>query len=96
LTGCFGRLQNVDVLRRAADLLQIAQGLFLDGGQAAFDVAFGRLAVREVVGLVGEDDFVLIRLPHLVPALADFFIDRALLADVLCAGDLRSFTEESR
>ena len=67
-----GGLQNVDVLRRAADLFQVSKRLFFDGGQATFDVAFGGLAVGEVIGLVREDHVVLIGLPHLVPALANF------------------------
>src|SRR5690606_10220682 len=89
----FGRLQNVDELAVAADLFEVAERLFLDGGKAALDVAPRRLAFRQVVDLVGLDHIVLIGLPHLVPALADLRIDRALLADVLPAGDLRGFAE---
>jgi hypothetical protein len=90
-----GRFEDVDVLRRAADLLEVAQGLFLDGGQTPFDIALGGLAVGQVVGLVGEDHVVLIGLPHLVPALADLFVDRAFLADVLGPGDLGGLAEEA-
>jgi hypothetical protein len=56
-------------LRRPANLLQIAQSFLFDGGQTAFDIAFGGLAVGEIIGLVRKDHFILIRLPHRVPAL---------------------------
>src|SRR5690606_29521057 len=89
----FRRLQYVDVARGAADLFQIAQRLLLDGGQPALNIALGRLAFGKVVGLVRLDDVVLIGLPHGVPALADFRVDRARLGDVLGAGDLGGLAE---
>jgi altronate dehydratase len=57
-----GRLGLVDhAVHRAglADLLDIAQGLLLDGGEAAGDVALGRLRIRQVAGLVALDHFLL-------------------------------------
>jgi hypothetical protein len=63
-----GRVQDVDELRRPADLLEIAQRLLLNRRQPALDVAFRRLAVRQIISLVGEDDVILVGLPHLVPA----------------------------
>src|SRR3546814_21050830 len=58
LGGFLGRLQHVDELRRLADLLQVAEGLLLDGGEAAGAVALGRLTVGEIAGLVRLDDLV--------------------------------------
>src|SRR6185437_958893 len=95
LGGRLGGREHVDVAALAADLLEIAERLLLDGGEAARDVAFGGLRVGEVVGLVRLDDVVLIRLPHLVPLLADFLAGGALLGEVLAAGDLGGLAEHA-
>ena len=39
----FGRLQNIDVPAGTADLFEIAERLFLDGCEAAGNIALGRL-----------------------------------------------------
>ena len=42
---CLRRLQHIDIAGVLADFLQVAEGLLLDGGQAAGDIALGGLAV---------------------------------------------------
>src|SRR4029078_5822155 len=69
--------------------------LVLDGGQPAGDVALGRLRVGQVIGLVRLDDVVLVRLPDLVPLVADFLVDGAGTSQVLGAGDLRGLAEHA-
>ena len=58
-----------------ANLFEITQGLFLNGGQAAKDIAFGGLAVREVIGFVSFDHIFLVGLPHFKPFLLDLWGD---------------------
>src|SRR5690606_24550651 len=87
--------QHVDVAAGAADLLQVAESLFLDRGQTAGDVALGRLTVGKIVGLERLDDLVLIGLPDAVELLADLGRRRARLADVLGAGDLGGLAEDA-
>ena len=91
----FGRLEHVDVFAGAADLLEVAERLFLDGGEAAGDVALGRLRFRKIVGLVRLDDVVLVGLPDLHPFLADLRRDGARLGEMLGAGDLRGLAEHA-
>ena len=43
--GPLGGLEDVDIAALPTDLFQVAEGLFLDGGEATFDVALGWLAV---------------------------------------------------
>ena len=64
-------------LQLAADLLEIAERLLLDGGQSAGDVALGRLRFGEVVGLVRLDDVVLVGLPDLASTSRRSLGDRA-------------------
>ncbi len=64
MRGASAGLQHVDVPALAADLLEIAERLLLDGGEAARDIALGRLRVGEVIGLVGLDHVVLVGLPR--------------------------------
>ena len=47
----------------AYDLFEITECLFLDGREAALEIALRRLRVGKIVGLVGLDHFVLISLP---------------------------------
>ena len=65
-----GGLQHIDELHLLADLLEVAERLLLDGGEAAGDVALGGLALGEVGGLVRLDDVVLVGLPGLHELLA--------------------------
>ena len=91
-----GGLQHVDELRLPADLLQVAEGLLLDGGEAAGDVALGRLAVGEVAGLVRLDDLVHVGLPGIEELLAHFRRGRAGRADLLGAGQFRGLAKAGR
>src|SRR5262249_47371036 len=88
-----GRREHVDIGGLAADLFEVAERLFLDGGEAAGDVALGRLRIRQVVLLVRLDALVHIGLPHRIPSLADRRGRGPRLGDVLGAGDLRGFAE---
>src|SRR5215831_9472336 len=94
--GCrrLGRLEYLDVAAAAADLLEVAERLLLDGGEPAGDVALGRLAVHEIVDPVGLDDLVLVGLEHLHPLFADVCIDGARFGDVLRPGDLGGLPED--
>jgi hypothetical protein len=49
-----GLVQHAVHRALAADLLDVAERLFLDGGQPALDVALGGLAVAEVVVLLAS------------------------------------------
>jgi hypothetical protein len=49
---CLGLVEHAVDQALAADLLDVAERLFLDGGQATGDVALGRLRLGQVVGLV--------------------------------------------
>jgi len=82
-----GGFQHVDIAAFAPDLLEIAERLFLDGGEAARDIALGRLRFGKIVGLVRFDDVVLIGLPDAVPFLADLGRGRARFGEILSAGD---------
>src|SRR3546814_16161850 len=84
---------SVDELRLPADLLQVAEGLLLDGGEAAGDVALGRLAVGEVAGLVRLDDLVHVGLPGGEELLGHLRRRRARRADLLGAGQLGGLPE---
>jgi len=50
--GHFGLVEAADHGSLAANFLDVAQGFFFNGGQAAFDVALGGLGIAEVVGFV--------------------------------------------
>jgi hypothetical protein len=90
-----GRFEHVDIGAGAADLLEIAQRLLLDGGEAASDVALGRLGLREVILLMRFDDLVHVGLPNLVPLLADLRGRGPRLGKVLAAGDFRGLAEHA-
>src|SRR3546814_2442919 len=84
--GFLGRLLHVDELRRLADLLQVAEGLLLDGGEAAGDVALGRLTVGEIAGLVRLDDLVHVGLPGIEELLRNSGLPSPVAEDWLAAG----------
>src|SRR6185437_15921313 len=92
--GLCGR-QYIDEAHLLADLLEIAERLLLDGGEAAGNVALGRLAVREIGGLVRLDHLALIRSPGPHELLRDLGSGRARSSQVLGAGELRSLAEAS-
>src|ERR671913_259555 len=57
-----GHLEDAVDLR-LTDLLDVAEGLLLDGGQAAGDVALGRLRAEQVRLLLEDDPLVLVEEP---------------------------------
>ena len=77
------------------DLLEVAEGLFLDGRQTTGDVALRRLGIGEIVGLVRLDDVLLVGLPHREPFVGDLGRTRARLAKMLGAGDFRRLAEHA-
>ncbi len=85
--GGLGRFQHVDKLCFPADLLQIAEGLFLDGRQPAADVPFRGLRFRQIVRLVTLDDCLIV-IEDAQKPLPDFRAGGAARADDLGAGEL--------
>ena len=78
-TGAGGRFSLVEAADNgslAANLLNVAKSLFFDGGQAAFDVALGRLGVAKVIGLVILDN-LLVTVEESLELLADVIIGAA-------------------
>ena len=88
-----GLVQRTDDRRLCTDLLDVAEGLFFDGGQAAFDVALGRLGVGKVGGLV-----IVNHLGVTVKERGEFAADPVIgatgLHQMFAAGDLRGFAEQ--
>jgi hypothetical protein len=78
-----------------ADLLDVAERLLLDGGQATLDVALGRLRLGEVAGLEAVDQR-LVAVEHEHEALAHLVIAAARRDQVLAAGDLGGLAEQQR
>ena len=95
MAGASAGVERVEIAALPPDLLQVAERLLLDRRQPADDVALGRLAVGEIVDLVGLDHVVLVGLPHLEPLVADGLVDRPLARDVLGAGDLGGLAEHA-
>src|SRR5260370_10747767 len=92
-----GRLSGfeyIDEFGLAANLLQIAESFFLDGGQAARDIAFGRLGFGEIAGLVALDDF-LIGVEGAHELVGDLLAGCAAGAHHLGARQFGSFSEAS-
>ena len=79
----------------AADLLDVAERLFLDGGEAAGDVALGRLRVGQVARLVPVDD-LLVAVEHELEFLAHLVVAAARGDQVLAAGELGGLAEHQR
>ena len=72
----------------------VAQRLLLDGGQAARDVALGRLGAEQVgAGALDHRDVVVIERLELA---AHFVVDAALGEQVLAAGQLAGLAEDHR
>jgi hypothetical protein len=88
----FGRFQNTINGAGLADFLDVTQSLFLNGGQAADDIALGGLGFREVIGLVGDDEIV-IRIPGFQELFADFRRARPRGNNLFAPGDFRSLAE---
>ena len=88
-----GRGQDVDIFGVLTDLLEVAKGFFLNGGQATFDIAGGWLALRQIGGLMRLNHLVHIGLPGGHELIADFRADGAGAANRFGAGDFRGFTE---
>ena len=88
-------VQRADDGRLRADLLDVAEGLFFDGGQAAFDVALGRLGVGKVGGLV-----IVNHLGVTVKERGEFAADPVIgatgLHQMFAAGEFGGFTEHQR
>src|SRR5467141_1424163 len=78
-----------------ADLLDIAERLLLDRGEAAGDVALGRLRIHEVAGFVAVDH-LLVAIEHEHELVADFGRPAARSHELLPAGKLGRFTENER
>src|SRR5437867_34662 len=83
-----------DAVHRAffANFLDVAQRFFFDGGQAAGDIAFGRLRVRQVAGFVTVNH-VLVAVEHEHELLTNGIAGAALGDYFFTAGDLRGFAE---
>ena len=91
--GGFGLVQAAHDRGLAADLLDVAEGLFLDSGQSALDVALGRLGVGQIACLVVVDDLgVAVEIE--LEVLAHCVIDATLEHKMLAAGQFRGFAEE--
>src|SRR6266704_5358480 len=78
-----------------SDLLDVAGRFLLDGGEAAGDIALGRLRIHEVVRLVAADHF-LVAIEHeheLVPHLGS---PATRGHELLAAGKLGRFAENER
>ena len=79
----------------AADLLDVAERFFLDGGEAAGDVALGRLRIHQVAGLVAIDDF-LVAVEDELELLAHRVVPAARGDQLLAPGELGGFAEHQR
>ena len=91
--GAFGLVEAADDRRLAADFLDVAKSLFLDGGQAAFDIALGRLGIAQVIGLVIVDNLgVAVKEVH--ELVAHFVVDAAGCNKMLATGNFRGLAEE--
>src|SRR5262249_28277013 len=78
-----------------ADLFEIAQRLLLDGGEAARDVALGRLRLGEIIDLVRLDHVVFVGEPRAIPLLAGLGARSARLWKMFGAGGLRGLAEHA-
>ena len=90
-----GRLRLVDHAvdhALAADLLDVAERLFLDGRETAGNVALGGLRIGEIAGLM-LFDHVLITIEHRHELLRDLGSAAALCHQGFAAGDFRSLAE---
>ena len=91
--GGFGRDQAAVHHALLPDFLDIAQRLFLNGGQTAENVALGRLGIGKVIGLVGDDEVVVVA-PHLHELGGNFRSAAALGHQMLASGYFRGFPEQ--
>ena len=91
--GAFSLVQAANDRSLAADLLDIAQGLFLNGGQAAFNVALGGLGIAQVVGLVVVHHLG-VTIEEKLELGAHFVVGTAGHDQMFAAGDFRGFAEE--
>ena len=90
--GASAGLRQSTNLVRLAELFDIAQRLFLDGREAAGDVALGGLAFGQVVGLLVEDHLGVV-IEHRGELGLDLFVGGLGFDDVLGAGQFAGFAE---
>ena len=88
-------VQRADDRRLRTDLLDVAEGLFFNGGQATFDVALGRLGVGKVGGLVIVNHLG-VTVEECGEFAADLIVDATGLHQMLAAGKFGGFTEHQR
>src|SRR5690349_16543235 len=79
----------------AADLLDVAERLFLDRRKSARDVALRRLRIGKIARLVPLDD-LLIAVEHAHEVGAHLVVAAARRDDLLAAGELGSLAEDER
>src|SRR5690606_39597076 len=91
----FGLVEHAVDAAFLADLLDVAQRFFFDGGQAAGDIALGRLRFGQVAGFPAVDDF-LVAIEHEHEALAHRIVGTAFGHDVFAAGQFGGLAEHQR
>ena len=92
LGGGFSLVEHANHFALVADFLNVAQRLLFDGGEAARDIALGRLRIGKVAGFVAFDHG-LITIKHFHEGFAHFRCFAAAGDDVFAAGDFGGFTK---